>query len=152
MRIVPLLLLLAVCFVLTAGKLLNETIKGTLEKETTRKGGGSDIAVALIEAGATIITSNGNPPNTWQLPSGTKINADDCWTDGGGACPNGNCLDNKGPRGIPIVTTELSCRGCFRGCRKQLCCKEQANWANVMDGDMNFECPQGHGIHKIRSE
>merc|ERR1711962_762433 len=81
MRIVPLLLLLAVCFVLTAGKLLNETIKGTLEKETTRKGGGSDIAVALIEAGASILTSNGNPPNTWQLPSGTKINAEDCWTE-----------------------------------------------------------------------
>lgn len=149
MRILPLLLLLAVCFIVTAGKLLNETINGMPEKATSRID--PVITAALIGAAASIVTSPGNPPNTWELPSGTKINADDCWTDGGGACPNGNCLDSNGPRGIPIKTTELSCRGCFRGCRKQLCCKEQANWANTWDGSMNFECPRGHGIYRIRS-
>jgi len=147
MRILPLLLLLSVCFILTDGKLQNKTDKGTPKKETRVDPSSAVIIAAIIELGGTLLSA----PHTWQLPSGTKINAGDCWTDGGGACPNGNCMDNNGPRGIPISTTELSCRFCFRSCRKQLCCKEVTNWANVWDGSMNFECPQGEGIFKIKS-
>jgi len=152
MRILPLLLLLAVCFVLTDEKLQNKTAEGTPKKETRVGPGAATVAAALIGLGGQLITAPGTPPKTWLLPSGTKINAGKCWMDGGGTCPNGNCLDNNGPRGIPIAITEVSCPSfCFRSCRKKLCCEEVANWANVWDGAMNFECPQGEGISKIKS-
>ena len=48
------------------------------------------ITAALIAAGASLLTSSGNHGSGhWQLKDGTKINADRCWQDGSGACPNG---------------------------------------------------------------
>ena len=48
------------------------------------------ITAALIGAGATLLTQSGNSGggNLWEL-GGQTIDSDDCWQDGGGACPNG---------------------------------------------------------------
>lgn len=51
------------------------------------------ITGALITAGATLLTSGGGGGGG-QLYSfkGQNINANDCWEDGSGPCPNGNSL------------------------------------------------------------
>merc|ERR1719300_1268735 len=39
-----------------------------------------------------------------------KIGPGNCCRDGGGACPNGNCLDNNGRRGVIIREEVFTCR------------------------------------------
>ena len=51
------------------------------------------IGAALITAGATLLTSGGGGGGG-QLYSfkGQNINANDCWEDGSGPCPNGKSV------------------------------------------------------------
>ena len=57
------------------------------------------IIIAALGAGSTLISaSQGGNGHTYLLASGVKIDADRCWQDGSGPCPNGNCLDYKGRR------------------------------------------------------
>lgn len=86
------------------------------------------IGAAIIGAGATLLASSGGggaSTTVYQLNTGDLINADQCWQDGGGACPNGNCLDNDGRRGLVISQTDVDCKWyCpHRGhCKTQICC------------------------------
>merc|ERR1719500_2528704 len=67
--------------------------------------------------------------STWEMKdgSGVRIDANNCWQDGGGTCPNGNCMDSKGPRGIMIKETTVSCKwfcGWRAHCKTQICCPQ----------------------------
>ena len=60
------------------------------------------------------------------MPSGQKIDADDCWEDGNGPCPNGNCLDRNGRKGVVIKETTVACKFfCVHiaHCKTQICCR-----------------------------
>merc|ERR1711936_304821 len=91
--------------------------------------GGATAALAAITAiGGSLISSGGGGGYTALLPSGVKVDPYSCWRDGGGACPNGNCLDNNGRRGVVIKEEIVGCKWfCFhRGsCRTQLCCTQK---------------------------
>ncbi|XP_042894217.1 uncharacterized protein LOC122268046 [Penaeus japonicus] len=94
-------------------------------KERVKRDGGV-ITAALIAAGAQAVTAGagGGSSNTWELPSGVRINADTCWQDGSGPCPNGNCLD-EGRQGTVIKETTVSCNWfcVWRAhCKTQICC------------------------------
>ena len=93
--------------------------------EESKAGGGADIAGAIIGAGAQLLT--GHPDtHAYKLPDGVVIDADNCWEDGGGSCPNGNCLDYNGRRGIVISIRTVNCKWwCGRAkCQTQICCEQ----------------------------
>ena len=50
------------------------------------------ITGALITAGATLITSGGGGGGQLYSFKGQNINANDCWEDGSGPCPQGKSL------------------------------------------------------------
>ena len=83
------------------------------------------ITAALIGAGAQLVTSGGGGSQIWEV-GGKTVDADDCFEDGSGPCPNGNCLDDYGPKGLIIKETTVSCSFfCFHRahCKTQICCK-----------------------------
>ncbi|XP_042871762.1 uncharacterized protein LOC122253057 [Penaeus japonicus] len=96
-------------------------------KERVKRDGGV-ITAALISAGASLVSSDGGGgSSTWELPSGQRFDANKCWQDGSGPCANGNCLDNKGRRGIVIKETTVSCKWfcTWRAhCKTQICCSQ----------------------------
>ncbi|XP_037790740.1 uncharacterized protein LOC119586123 [Penaeus monodon] len=105
------------CFVLAPAE------ASSIKNREKRDGG--VITAALIGAGAQVVTAGGGESsNTWELPSGVKVSAENCWQDGSGPCPNGNCLD-RGRQGTVIKETTVSCRWfcVWRGhCKTQICC------------------------------
>merc|ERR1719500_1594332 len=89
------------------------------------------IVSSVAQPIADVISSGGGDGShsTWEMKdgSGVRIDANNCWQDGGGACPNGNCMDSKGPRGIMIKETTVSCKWfCdWRAhCKTQICCPQ----------------------------
>ena len=83
---------------------------------------------AIIGAGGQLLTSGtGNAGRTHVYFNGVIVSADNCWKDGSGPCPSGNCLDNKGKRGVVIKEDIVDCKWfCFwrASCRIQFCCEE----------------------------
>merc|ERR1712179_24269 len=83
---------------------------------------------AVAQSVASIISTGGGDGShsTYEMKdSGVRFDANDCWQDGGGACPNGNCMDNKGRKGVVIKETTVSCKwfcGWRAHCKTQLCC------------------------------
>nr|XP_027215140.1 uncharacterized protein LOC113808014 [Penaeus vannamei]XP_027218734.1 uncharacterized protein LOC113811242 [Penaeus vannamei] len=93
-------------------------------KERVKRDGGV-ITAALIGAGARLVSGSGGPSSTWELPSGRRVDADNCWQDGSGPCANGNCLDDDGRKGFIIKETTVSCKWfcAWRAhCKTQICC------------------------------
>merc|ERR1719500_153078 len=89
------------------------------------------IVSSVAQPIADVISSGGGDGShsTWEMKdgSGVRIDANNCWQDGGGACPNGNCMDSKGPRGIMIKETTVSCKwfcGWRAHCKTQICCPQ----------------------------
>merc|ERR1711962_435565 len=109
------------------------TVAGTFNNATASLQNGIEdrkvppqVIAALVQAGASLLGAGGSSGGDVYNYHGKNINPADCWEDGGGACPNGNCLDHDGPRGILIQTRTVGCKWyCFhRGdCKKQICCK-----------------------------
>ena len=95
---------------------------------TVKEVNAADPAVisAIVGAGATLLNGHADT-NAYQLPNGVVIDADKCWQDGSGACPNGNCLDHHGRRGVVVATKTANCKWfCFHratSCQTQLCCE-----------------------------
>ena len=83
---------------------------------------------AIVGAGGKLLTSGtGNGGRTHVHFKGVIISADNCWKDGGGPCPSGNCLDSRGKRGVVIREDIVDCKWfCFwrASCRIQFCCEE----------------------------
>lgn len=109
---------------LTSAGFVNTTL---ISREKRASGA---ILGALKGLGAVILQtaspSNGNS-ETWRIPSGQVIDANSCWEDGSGPCPNGNCLDYDGRRGIVITEKQVGCKFfCYHraDCKKQYCCNE----------------------------
>jgi len=85
------------------------------------------IIAAAVQAGATLLTSTAGESAILQMKGGetVKIGPGNCWRDGGGACPNGNCLDSNGRQGVIIREEVFTCRWfCVNRpkCRYQTCC------------------------------
>merc|ERR1712189_28971 len=86
------------------------------------------LVTAAVQAGATLLTSTAGESTILQMKGGekVKIGPGNCWRDGSGACPNGNCLDNHGRRGVIIREEVFTCRwfcGHRPKCRYQTCCQ-----------------------------
>ena len=82
---------------------------------------------AALDIGGQLITSTAGESKIIQMKNGAKvkIGPGNCWRDGGGACPNGNCLDSNGRRGYIIREEVFTCRAwCWHRpkCRYQTCC------------------------------
>jgi len=106
---------------------------GGLGRKTDTEDRAIPVAAVLGALGpvANMISSGGGDGShsTWEMKdgSGVRIDANNCWQDGGGACPNGNCMDNKGPKGIMIKETTVSCKwfcGWRAHCKTQICCPQ----------------------------
>jgi len=114
---------------------------------------GAGVQKELINAGAKLL--HGHPDtNAWQLKNGKVIDADKCWQDGGGACPNGNCLDNKGRRGEVVGVKTVNCKWyCLwtANCQVQFCCETtclKKQWIGdgyCDDENNNAECDYDGG-------
>jgi len=83
---------------------------------------------AAIDAGATLLTETAGEASIYLYPGNkyVKIGPGNCWRDGGGACPNGNCLDSNGRAGIILREEVFKCRWyCVHRpqCRYQTCCE-----------------------------
>merc|ERR1711892_628255 len=106
--------------ILVLGLLINESLCA------------AGVVAALSAAGAKIfngiIKGGGGGGELWQLQSGQIIDANNCWEDGQGHCPNGNCLDDDGRSGIVVKETIVDCGwGCKlafvrQHCKVQICC------------------------------
>eukprot|EP00092_Neocalanus_flemingeri_P088914 GFUD01112415.1.p1 GENE.GFUD01112415.1~~GFUD01112415.1.p1 ORF type:complete len:129 (+),score=4.99 GFUD01112415.1:59-445(+) len=121
---------LIILFFLAVGgeDVLGSSLKGEHDKVHPRVKRAVGVgAAALASAGATLLTgsSNSGQGNLWQL-NGKTLDANKCWADGTGPCPNGNCLDYKGQRGTIIKEQTVDCKWyCFHRahCKTQICCK-----------------------------
>merc|ERR1712098_196380 len=85
------------------------------------------LVAAAVGAGADLLGSTAGETTIVQFNGGekVKIGPGNCWRDGAGACPNGDCMDKNGRRGFIIREENFTCRWyCWQPkCRYQTCCE-----------------------------
>jgi len=121
--------------VLTGIKNCNET----MTSETTVENRQGHVKVAVEVFNAIVNSLKNDAGRTIALPSGQRFMLKtNCWQDGKGSCPRANCFDNKGPKGIPVIHTDIGCKWwCLRGgaCAQQICCPPE--------NEISEGCPNG---------
>merc|ERR1719391_206569 len=84
------------------------------------------LVTAAVNVGGKILEKAGEATIVQMGGNKVKIGPGNCWRDGSGWCPNGNCLDNKGRRGEQVRVEIFTCPGkCFfrPQCRYETCCE-----------------------------
>jgi len=123
-----------------------------------------ELAAAAVAAGAQLLTATAGDAEVYKFPGGdyVKIGPGNCWRDGGGACPNGNCLDSNGRQGYELITELFKCRWfCVHipQCRHVTCCEVIRNPEKYIpdmrvSGSSSVRASQSSkfGVYKATSE